>query len=270
LKTHNPWVNGDSFGRPDGLTVTQREEEVLVEKPTVRICLIGDYDPQVTAHQAIPKALALAANDNAVQPAWLGTENALEADLNAYAGFWCVPASPYRSMEGALRVIRFARETGRPFLGTCGGCQHAILEFARNVLNISGAGHAECDPSSAEPVIAKLSCSLVEVEETLHLIPGTRLHQIYGTDEIRETYHCSFGPNPDYVARLRNGGLKVGATGPNREVRAIELPEHRFFFGTLFQPERSALKGTSHPLISAFVKAASSWAVAGTTERMGD
>ncbi len=227
-----------------------------MEKPTVRICLIGDYDPQVTAHRAIPKALALAAKDNLVEPVWLGTECARDADLEEYAGFWCVPASPYRSMEGALRVIRRARETGRPFLGTCGGCQHAILEFARNVLHLAEAEHAECDPSSAEPVITKLSCSLVEVEETLHLTSGSRLHQIYGADEIRETYHCSFGPNPAYVARLRNGGLEVGATGPDGEVRAIELPGHQFFFGTLFQPERSALKGKSHPLIAALVAAA--------------
>lgn len=233
-----------------------------MEKHAVRICLIGDYDPRVTAHQAIPKALALAAKGNAVEPEWLGTERALDADLEPYAGIWCVPASPYRSMEGALRVIRFARETGKPFLGTCAGCQHAIVEFARNVLHITKAGHAESDPATAEPVITQLTCSLVEVEETLQLTPASRLRQIYGVDETHETYHCRFGPNPAYVARLINGGLKVGATGPDGEVRAVELPSHRFFFGTLFQPERSALKGTSHPLITALVEAASSSAVA--------
>ena len=128
---------------------------------------------------------------------------------------------------------------------------------------MSEAGHAECDPASTEPVITQLTCSLVEVEETLRLTPASRLRQIYGVDEIRETYHCRFGPNPAYVARLMNGGLKVGATGPDGEVRAIELPDHRFFFGTLFQPERSALKGRSHPLISALIEAASSSAAAG-------
>jgi CTP synthase (UTP-ammonia lyase) len=235
---------------------------LLVEKRAARICLVGDYDPKVTAHQAIPKALALAAEGNAVEPVWLGTELALDADLDPYSGFWCVPASPYRSMEGALRVIRFARERGKPFLGTCAGCQHAIVEFARNVLRMTEAGHAECDPASTEPVIAQLSCSLVEVDETLQLTAGSRLRQIYGVDEIRETYHCRFGPNPAYAAPLMNGGLKVGATGPDGEVRAVELPGHRFFFGTLFQPERSALQGRTHPLISAFIEAASSSAVA--------
>ncbi len=236
---------------------------MLAEKRAVRICLVGDYDPKVTAHQAIPKALALAAKGNPVEAVWLGTERALDADLEPYAGFWCVPASPYRSMEGALRVIRFARETGKPFLGTCAGCQHAIVEFARNVLRITEAGHAESDPASTEPVITQLTCSLVEVEETLQLTPASRLRQIYGVDEIRETYHCRFGPNPAYLARLLKGGLKVGATGPGGEVRALELPGHPFFFGTLFQPERSALKGTSHPLVGALIEAASSSAAAG-------
>jgi CTP synthase (UTP-ammonia lyase) len=235
---------------------------VLVEKRAVRICLVGDYDPKVTAHQAIPQALALAAGGNSVEPVWLGTERALDADLEPYGGFWCVPASPYRSMEGALRVIRFAREREKPFLGTCAGCQHAIVEFARNVLHMSEAGHAECDPASTEPVITQLTCSLVEVEETLDLTPASRLRQIYLVDEIRETYHCRFGPNPAYVTRLIKAGLKVGATGHDGEVRAVELPAHRFFFGTLFQPERSALQGRSHPLITALIEAVSSSAAA--------
>ena len=157
-----------------------------------------------------------------------------------------------------LHGIRFARETGRPFLGTCGGCQHVILEFARNVLHMTEAGHAECNPTTAQPVITKLTCPLVELEEILQLAPGSRLHQIYGANEIRETYHCSFGLNPAYVACLIIGGLKVGTTGAGGEVRAVELPSHRFFFATLFQPERSAFKGTSHPLITALVAAASS------------
>jgi CTP synthase (UTP-ammonia lyase) len=82
-----------------------------------RICLIGDYDAGVVAHQVIPKALALAADGAKLQAEWLDTESAQDASLDSYDGFWCVPASPYRSMEGALRVIRFARENHRPFLG---------------------------------------------------------------------------------------------------------------------------------------------------------
>ena len=222
----------------------------------MRIALVGDFDPHVVAHQAIPKALALAANGADVQPEWLDTEPALGADLDSYAGFWCVPASPYRSMEGALRVIRFAREKDRPFLGSCGGCQHAVLEFARNVLNISAAGHQESDPATSEPVITNLACSLIEASETLRPVKGTRFHEIYGADEIRETYHCSYGLNPDYIPRLVQGGLCVGVLGPNGEARAVDLPTRRFFLATLFQPERSALGGKKHPVVQAFIAAA--------------
>ncbi len=222
----------------------------------IRIALIGDYDANVTAHQAIPKALALATDRADVGWEWLATEAALHAGLEDYAGFWCVPASPYRSMEGALRVIRFARENHRPFLGTCGGCQHAIVEFARNVLKIRAAGHTEVDPAASEPVIANLACALIDATETLHLVPGTRLHEVYGKDEIRETYRCSYGINSDYLSRLVAGGLRVGVIAPNGEVRAVELPTHPFFFATLFQPERSALAGSQHPLVTAFVAAA--------------
>jgi len=222
----------------------------------MKIALIGDFNPDVIAHQAIPKALALVAEGNHVQPEWLPTDAAEAAPLEDYAGFWCVPASPYRSMEGALRVIRFARENNCPFLGTCGGCQHAVLEFARNVLHITKAGHKESDPTTSEPVITNMACSLIEASETLHPVKGTRLHDIYDADEIRETYHCSFGLNPDYIPQLVKGGLRVGILGPNGEPRAVELPAHPFFVGTLFQPERSALTGRRHPLITAFVEAA--------------
>lgn len=98
----------------------------------LRIALVGDYSPQVTAHAAIPKALALVAEHLGccVEPVWMATgrlDGNAAAELGPFDGVWCVPASPYASMEGALAAIRFARETSRPFLGTCGGFQHAVL-----------------------------------------------------------------------------------------------------------------------------------------------
>jgi CTP synthase (UTP-ammonia lyase) len=93
--------------------------------PRVTIGLIGDYSPQVRAHVAIPEALRLATpSDTEVETNWLATEvlcDDSEERLEAFDALWCVPASPYASMEGALRAIRFARERHVPFLGTCGG-----------------------------------------------------------------------------------------------------------------------------------------------------
>jgi CTP synthase (UTP-ammonia lyase) len=117
----------------------------------IRIGLIGDYDASVVAHQSIPVALQLAAKELAltIVPEWVPTEEIQDvACVAGFDGLWCVPASPYRNMEGALRAVRFAREKRRPFLGTCGGFQHAVIEYARNVLGWTNADHAETAPDA--------------------------------------------------------------------------------------------------------------------------
>src|SRR5215469_11314756 len=122
----------------------------------ISVALVGDFNPSVTAHQAIPLALGLAAAHHQVHidPVWVPTVQIrdADADLAEFQGIWCVPASPYENTEGALDAIRFARERHVPFLGTCGGFQHALIEYARNVLGIAGAAHRELDPSAGNPV----------------------------------------------------------------------------------------------------------------------
>jgi len=224
------------------------------------IALIGDYDPSVTAHQAIPRALELAATllGARIDWDWIRTDS-LDADpftiLAPYSGFWVVPASPYASFEGALSAIQFAREGGRPFLGTCGGFQHAVIEHARHVLGIVGASHAELLPGSAEAVIVPLACSLVEESAPVWPVPGSQLAGFCGDGPLAERYHCRYGLAPGHVARLAPGALRVSALDEAGEVRALELVDHPFFHATLFQPERSALEGLAHPLIAAFVGA---------------
>jgi CTP synthase (UTP-ammonia lyase) len=92
---------------------------------------------------------------------WLPTEP-LENDLGLVATadvLWCAPGSPYRSLRGALAALRFGRENVVPTLGTCGGCQHIILEYARNVLGFNDAQHAEYDPYASRLFISALTCS---------------------------------------------------------------------------------------------------------------
>ena len=226
----------------------------------IRIGLIGDYSPNVKAHIAIPQAVALAANTLAcdAETSWLATpqlEHDLEQSLLAFNALWCVPASPYASMQGALSAIRFARERGIPFLGTCGGSQHAIIEYARNVLGLAGADHAETNPAAQLPLIAPLACSLIEVQDTIYLKPETRIAAIYERTEIVEGYHCSYGLNPHYHALFEQSGMRITGVDVNGEARVIELSRHPFFVGTLFQPERSAFAGTAHPLIMAYLQA---------------
>jgi CTP synthase (UTP-ammonia lyase) len=227
----------------------------------VRLALIGDYNPDVVAHRAIPAALKLAAarTGHPVEPVWVGTATLWQnvpVQLSAFDGIWCVPASPYANTEGALASIRFARESGRPYLGTCGGFQHALLEFARNVLGIRHAEHAETQPSAELPLIAPLSCSLVERTGPIRFQEGSRMREIYGVAEVEEGYHCNYGLNPRYEALLAGTALHVCGRDESGEVRAVELEGHPFFFATLFQPERAGLRGVAPPLVNAFVTAA--------------
>ena len=224
--------------------------------PALHLALIGDYNPDVIAHQAIPVALQQAAETLglSIHVQWLDTDN-LPPSLHGFDGFWCVPASPYRDTEGAMRAIQFAREQRRPFLGTCGGFQHAVLEYARNVLGWKDAEHGELAPQSTRAVIAPLSCALVEATDTVRLAPYTRIAEAYGTLDVQEGYRCRYGVNPAFLDALLNGDLIPSGHDSAGDLRAVELLDHPFFVATLFQPERVALKGITPPLAIALLKA---------------
>lgn len=224
----------------------------------LRIALVGDVNPDVIAHKAIPLAIddAAAVLALAVEYEWLATRNIQSADaLSGFDAVWVVPASPYQNADGAFIAIRHARENGLPFLGTCGGFQHAIIEYARNVLGWEDAAHAETD-SEGRMVIAPLACSLVEKSDVIELRPNTLIAKAYGRESIEEGYHCNYGIAPEFAAGLEAGPLRVSGWDEEGEIRAVELTTHPFFVATLFQHERNALAGRPAPLVQAFLRAA--------------
>lgn len=224
----------------------------------IRIALVGDYNPDVPAHRAIGLALNMLADVAAlkVEASWLPTPQVRQTNaLAGFDGIWCVPASPYLDMDGALAAIRHAREHGLPFLGTCGGFQHALIEFARNQLGLVDAEHAETSPESERAIITPLSCALVDIMDDIRLVPGSLIDSAYGTQQIKERYQCRYGLRPDAYELMFSGALRVSGRDARGEIRSVELQGHPFFVATLFQPERVALEGQIPPLVAAFVRA---------------
>ncbi|MER6509663.1 gamma-glutamyl-gamma-aminobutyrate hydrolase family protein [Nonomuraea sp. NPDC001636] len=220
----------------------------------MRIALVADRSPSVRSHARVPRLIeALRERDGiALDPYWIPTTEA--DDLDGFDGIWIMPGSPYASEAGAVNAARTARERRIPFLGTCGGFQHMLLEYGRNVCGLD-VDHAENTPGAEAFLLEPLSCSLAGHEGLVRLTPGSRIEQIMGTTSIVEAYSCSYGLNDAYRGTLAAHGLVFSGHAEDGMVRVAELPGHPFFVGTLFQPELAGDGRRPHPLIAAFAAA---------------
>lgn len=222
----------------------------------IRIGVVGDFNHQSKAHEAISRALA-SRPERPIEAVWIPTDEVKSGDLAEFDGIWCAPGMPYRSDEGALQAIRHARLTRTPFLGTSAGFQYALLEYARNTLGLSAAEHQKTSPKAIMPLISPLACALAGVRARVRFMDGSKIRSAYGAPESVEEYHCSFGLNGRYRRLIEGGDLYVSAIDDQREIRGLELDGHPFFAATLFQPELRSLAegGPPNPLVSAFVAA---------------
>lgn len=224
----------------------------------LNLALVGDYRASAVAHQAIPLAIERAAAHlgAAVSFRWLPTDQL--GDLSVVKesdAVWVVPGSPYKNDKAVFDTLRWAREQQRPLLGSCGGFQYAVIEYAHNVLDWQDANHAETD-EGGRMVIAPLSCSLVEQRGEVRFAPGSRIAEAYGAQSSDEGYHCNFGVNPAFSEALEGENLRITSWDASGDVRGIELTDHPFFVATLFQSERAALQGKDSPLVIAWLQAA--------------
>ena len=241
---------------------------------SVRIGILGDYDPKSPTLPAIEKSLqhASAKLNQLVEAQWVSTSSVSgptsEKTLESFDGIWAAPGSPYKSFDGMLKGIEFARRRDWPFLGTCGGFQYALIECARNVLGLKDADTAENNPNSKNIIIQPVACAVPNGSKgpklhgpipKIRLRPGSYLHSFYQQDVITEEFFCNFEVNRDYEWAAIEAGFPVVARGANGEIRAIESPTHRFFVATLFQPQLSSKPAKPHPLVMAFVQAAADW-----------
>ena len=243
----------------------------------VRIGILGDFSPESRSHKAINDALQHAARKlkMTVESEWLPTLSLIgagtEEKLAGFDGLWGAPGSPFKSFEGMLKGIEFARRRDWPYLGTCAGFQYAFIEFARNVLGIKDADSAENNSGSKNIIVYPVACAvpgrkgdapkLSGVVPEIRLRPGSYLQSFYGKGQevVSEEFFCNFEINPEFEWAAMEAGFPVVARGPQGEIRAIESPTHRFYLATLFQPQLSSTEKKPHPLVLAFVQAAADW-----------
>jgi CTP synthase (UTP-ammonia lyase) len=165
------------------------------------------------------------------------------------------PGSPYKDMARALAAIRFARENSIPCLGTCGGFQHMVIEYTRNVLGFFDAQHAEYDPYASNLFVSRLACSLIGREMELQFVRDSLVAKCYNSSRAVEQYYCNFGVNPDRVTALSSGALRIVGSDSEGEIRVVEMTGHPFFVGTLYVPQAKSAPGAPHPLVTAFLQA---------------
>ncbi|MEV4115234.1 hypothetical protein [Nonomuraea sp. NPDC049695] len=227
---------------------------------SLRVAVIGDRDPAFPPHLATDDALRHAAAHLGVRVdvRWLATE-ALESDLaevKAADVLWCAPGSPYRSLRGALTALRHGREHRVPTLGTCGGCQHMVIEYARHVLGYEDAQHAEYDPYASTLFISALTCSLAGKTMPVTLAAGSQVAALYGRTEVEEEYYCNFGLDPRRQGALHEGGFAVTGVDGDGEARVLEIPGHPYYVATLFVPQVRSRPEAPHPLVVGLMRAA--------------
>jgi len=219
------------------------------------IALLGDHDPSYVTHRALDLLVERLAADAELR--WVPTTGADDPFLAEADGVWAVPGTPYADEAAVHAVLRHRREEGLPTLGTCGGFQHMVLEFARNRIGVHEAAHEETEPDAEQVVVSALSCSLVGERRPVTAVPGTRMAEICGHEPFDGFHFCTYGVNLRYRDMLVEAGLLFSAFAPDAGVEAVELEGHPFYVGTLFQPHMASLDGGPvHPLVLAFVEAA--------------
>ena len=227
-----------------------------------KVAIIGDFSSSKALHCATNAAIAHSRDFLRAKLCheWIPT-NQIEQNFSlitsSYAGFWIAPGAFYEHMEQVLRIIAFAREASIPTLGTCGGFQLMVIEFARNVLQIKEADHEERVPGkTSKLVITSLPCSLKGKTGEIFLTKApSKVASLLQTSSLTEHFYCNFGVAPEYRRALQDHGFIIVGTGADQEVRIMELQNHRFFIGTLFAPQASSSEQNPHKLITGFLEA---------------
>jgi CTP synthase len=238
----------------------------------VKIVLVGKYVELPDAYKSIVEAFihAGAVNNCKVELSTVHSEEIEQGNidelLSGYAGILVAPGFGHRGIEGKIQAVKYAREKQIPFLGICLGMQCAVIEFARNVLNISDANSREMHPQTKNAVIDIMEeqKEITEKGGTMRLgaypcklRKGSKSYKAYGKEDITERHRHRYEFNNEYLEQYENAGMKAAGINPSTNlVEIVEIPKHPWFVGVQYHPEYKSTVLRPHPLFVGFVKAA--------------
>lgn len=240
---------------------------------TCRIAVVGKYTSNGDAYKSINEALIHAGipNDARVELEWIESDTMESTQhpkelLEGIDGLVVAPGFGGRGIEGKIEAIRFARESGLPFLGICLGLQMAVIEFARNVCGLEGANSEEMVENPAYPVIHLLpeQKGVVDKGATMRLgsypcnvVNGSLAAKLYGNTRIDERHRHRYEVNNDFREMLQQKGMAISGVSPDyRLVEMVEITDHPFFIATQAHPEFKSRPNRPHPLFTGLVQAA--------------
>jgi CTP synthase len=241
-------------------------------KHAVRIGLIGKYVELKDSYKSIAEAFihAGASLETEVQLDWIHSEGITSRNvadkLSGLDGVLVAPGFGSRGIDGKIDAIKYVRESGIPFFGICLGMQCAVIEFARNVLNLPEAHSTEIKEYAADPVIDLMAEQkhIRNMGGTMRLgaypcklEPNTKAHLAYGDELIEERHRHRYEFNNDYLEQFQKAGMIASGVNPETGlVEVVEVPDHPYFVASQFHPEYASTVLTPHPLFVSFVRAA--------------
>ncbi len=259
-------------------------EDIKASKKKVRIGIVGKYfgtgnfilsDSYISVIEAVKHAaykMKLIPEIDWINSEVFEKEPEKLESLKEFDGVIVPGGFGSRGIEGKIKAIQFLRENKVPFLGLCYGMQLAVIEYARNILNLKDANTTEINRDTKSPVIDIMPEQKKNLEDNnygatmrlgaypANLRKGTLAYKAYGKSKISERHRHRWEVNPAYIKELEKAGMIFSASSPDGTLMEItELPReiHPFFLGTQFHPELQSTPLRSHPLFLEFIKSAS-------------
>ena len=245
-------------------------------KSTVTIGLIGKYVELQDSYKSILESFvhAGAANEVEVKVVPIHSshleEKLMQQKIANLDGVLVAPGFGERGIEGKINAVKYVREHQIPFFGICLGMQMAVIEYARNVLQLPAANSVEMDADTPHPVISLMDeqRNIIQKGGTMRLGAWTcaiekdsLLHKVYENDRIEERHRHRYEFNDAYYEQYQAHGMIASGVNPETKlVEAIELPAHPWFVGVQYHPEYSSTVANPHPLFVGFVNACNRYA----------